>query len=185
MSHGDVPTPDRIVLVGFMAAGKTTVGRRLAARLGWRFVDFDAAISERTGRSPAALIREDGEARLRLEEARLTDEMAACRETVLAPGGGWMTRPEVVDRLGPGTVLVWLRLSAAEAVRRAEADPAAGDRPLLGPPDGRRIRAAALLRSREPQYSAAAVAVDVEGKEVDAIVGEILRRLGFHREDDD
>jgi shikimate kinase len=126
VTRDPAPLPERIVLVGFMAAGKTTAGRRLADRLGWRFVDFDAALERRTGLAPGTLIREHGEARLRREEARLTDELAGCRRTVLAPGGGWITQPELVARLGPGTALVWLRLPAAEAVRRAEAERAPG-----------------------------------------------------------
>lgn len=182
MSHGRVPGSGRIVLVGFMAAGKSTVGRRLAARLGWRFVDFDDEVRRRTGRSAAALIREQGESRLREEEARLTTELGGCRATVLAPGGGWITQPGVVGRLGAGTTVVWLRLTAEEAVRRVEAAPGDPDRPLLGPPEGRLKRAASLLRAREPRYAAADVVVDVEGKEPDAVVEEIVRRLGLQRE---
>lgn len=190
MSHGPAPLPERIVLVGFMAAGKTTVGRRLADRLGWRFVDFDEALERRTGLAPGALIRTHGEARLRREEARLTAELAGCRETVLAPGGGWITQPGLAARLGAGTALVWLRLPAAEAVRRAEREGGAGadravDRPLLGPREGRIERAEALLRGREPLYAAADVVVDVDELEPDAVMEEILRRLRTHREDDE
>lgn len=188
MSHGPGPDIERIVLVGFMAAGKSTIGRRLAGRLGWRFVDFDVAIEERTGRSPARLIREEGEARLREEEAALTDALAGTRRAVLAPGGGWVTRPELAGRLGAGTVRVWLRLDAGEAVRRAEADregAASVDRPLLGPPAGRLERARALLRQREPLYAAAELVVDVDAKTPDAVVAEIVGLLGTHGEDDE
>lgn len=178
MSHGGVPAPERIVLVGFMAAGKTTTGRLLAAKLRWRFVDFDALIEERTGRTPAVLIREHGEGRLRREEARLTEELAGCRRTVLAPGGGWITQPELVARLGAGGLVVWLRISVKEAVRRAETQLAAGvDRPLLGPVEGRLERSTALLRGREPFYASADLVVDVEGKEATVVAEEILRRM--------
>lgn len=188
MSHGPVPDIGPIVLVGFMAAGKSTVGRRLAGTMGWRFVDFDEAIAERTGRSPGRLIREEGEHRLREEEAALTADLAQGARAVLAPGGGWVTRPELAALLGPGTVRVWLRVSAEEAVRRAEADleaPAPVDRPLLGPADGRLERARALLDGREPLYAAADFVVDVDAKTPDAVVEEILRHLGAAREDDE
>lgn len=181
MSHGRVPAIGRIVLVGFMAAGKTTVGRLLADEIGWRFVDFDVRIEERTGRTPADLIRERGEPAFRDLEAELTEELAGIEKAVLAPGGGWVTRPELADRLGAGTVTIWLRVSADEAVRRAEAD--ATDRPLLGPVQDRAIRARALLERRAPLYARAELVVDVDGREPVVVVDEILGRLGLQRED--
>lgn len=170
-----------------MAAGKSTVGRLLADRLGWEFVDFDHLVRLRTGMSAGALIRDRGEAALRELEAELTHELAGRRRLVLAPGGGWATRPELTGRLGPGTIRVWLRISAAEAVRRAASQ--GEDRPLLGELDGGRDdaarRAEALLAEREPLYAAAEVVVDVDGKEPEAVVTEILRQPGLEREDDE
>ncbi len=183
MSHGRDPTFGRIVLVGFMAAGKSTVGPRLAQRLDWDFVDFDRRIEERTGSSPGALIRERGELAFRRLEAELTEEFAGVTRVVLAPGGGWVTRPELLERLGPDTVRVWLRVSVSEALRRAGADEA--DRPLLGPAEGRAGRAEALLREREPLYERAEVVVNVDGREPDAVVEEILRQLAPGGEDDE
>lgn len=173
-----------------MAAGKTTVGELLADRIGWRFIDFDREIGERTGLSAGRLIRERGEAALRDLEAELTAEIAGVGEVVLAPGGGWVTRPELAARLGSGTVMVWLRIGVDEAVRRAadQAEAAVGDRidrPLLGPPNGRRERARELLESREPLYARAEVVVDVEDREPDVVVNEIVRRLGLHGEADE
>lgn len=155
-----------------MAAGKSTVGRRLAARLGWEFVDFDDAVLARTGQTAGALIRERGVGALRRVEAEVTRELAGHRRVVLAPGGGWAANPELAAALGPDTVRVWLRVSATEALRRAAAAPA--DRPLLGPTPRDVER---LLREREPHYAAAELAVDVDGREPDAVVDEILRRL--------
>lgn len=168
-----------------MAAGKTTVGERLADRIGWRFIDFDREIEQRTGRTAGRLIRERGEAALRDLEANLTTELSGAAEVVLAPGGGWVTRPELVAELGSGTVTVWLRVDVDEAVRRAEAEADRVDRPLLGPPDGRTERARALLESREPLYARAEVVVDVDAREPDVVVSEILRRLGLDGEADE
>ena len=177
MSHGRVPVPDAIVLVGFMAAGKSTVGRLLGDQLGWRVVDLDDAIADRTGRTAAQLIREQGEPALRREERRLTAELAGQEKMVLVPGGGWITAPDTLDALRPRTALVWLRVSLHEALRRAEAQAGTVDRPLLGSGKGREERAAALLREREPYYSRARVTVDVDGKSPAAVADEILRQL--------
>jgi shikimate kinase len=175
MSHGSAPHPHRIVLVGFMAAGKTTVGRMLADRLGWTFVDFDDEIRTRTGSDAGTIIRTRGEPELRALEAELTGAFAGVDGVVLAPGGGWVTQPGLSVRLGPGTVRVWLRVSPSEAVRRAEAEGL--DRPLLGPPAGRLERAAELARRREPLYAVAELTVDVDGKAPAAVAEEIVHRL--------
>jgi shikimate kinase len=183
LSHGAAPPPERIVLVGFMAAGKSSVGRSLAGRLGWDLLDFDDLVLHRTGLSAGELIRAQGEPALRRLEAELTGEVAGRRRVVLAPGGGWATRPELAERLGPGTVRVWLRLSAAEAVRRALAQGV--DRPLLGAGEAALARAEALLEERSAAYGHAELAVDVEGKGVPAVVTEIVHRLDLEPRDDE
>lgn len=174
MSHGLAPTIERIVLVGLMASGKTTVGRRLAERLGWEFVDLDERIELRTGHPPARIIRERGEPAFRAIEDELTGELARRRSLVLAPGGGWVTNP-AAERLGPGTVRVWLRIPVEEAIRRAAGSP--GGRPLLDDAPDRLERARGLLRDREPLYARSEVVVDVAGKDPETVVREIARRL--------
>lgn len=160
-----------------MAAGKTTVGRLLAERLGWRFVDLDDLISETEGRSPGALIRDEGEAAFRALERDFTRSFAGVRGVVLAPGGGWTLDPANAAALGPGTVRVWLRISAAEAVRRALAEGV--DRPLLGPEGAnapRLERAEALLAERTPVYSTAEIAVD-GAREPEEVADAVVRHL--------
>lgn len=163
----------RIVLVGFMAAGKTTVGRHLAWRLGWEFVDFDELIESRTGRTIPEIFRVQGEAAFRAMEARLTDEFGGATRVVLSPGGGWITHPELLDSLGPGTLVVWLRISPDEAVRRAMAD--AVHRPLLAGPDPLH-KARRLLAERESLYYLADLVVDVDARAVEDIAREIAER---------
>lgn len=160
-----------------MAAGKSEVGRILAERLGWSFVDLDEAIRRRTGRTPGAIIREDGEAAFRALEAELTDEVAGRDRVVLAPGGGWVTRPELAGSLGPDTVRVWLRVSPDVAVWRAEGD--GTDRPLMGPAEGRVDRMARLLEEREPHYRTAELDVDTDERSPERVAEEILQRLGL------
>ncbi len=169
------PEPvERVVLVGFMAAGKTSVGRRLAQALGWDFVDFDDVIEARTGASIPEIFRTQGEAAFRAMEARLTDEFSRARRVVLAPGGGWVTQPDLMDRLGPGTLIVWLRISPEEAVRRALADSV--HRPLLAGADPLG-KARLLLDEREEFYYLADTAVDTDGRAIDEVVREIAAKV--------
>lgn len=169
--------------MGFMGAGKTTIGRILAARLDWPFVDIDERIRARTGRTPGELIRDRGEAAFRELEAEATAELAGEPRLVLAPGGGWVTRPEAAETLGAGAVRVWIRVEVDELLRRVEKDRA--DRPLLGPEAGRRERILTLLRSREPLYGRAELVVEGTDREPDAVAEEILRRLDLVREGDE
>lgn len=162
----------RIVLVGFMAAGKSTIGQRLARLLEWDFIDFDHEIERRTGSSIRELFREEGAVGFRVLEAALTDDVADLAGVVLAPGGGWITQPELLERLGPGTVVVWLRISPEEAVHRAQRD--ALHRPLLAGPDPL-ARARALIREREPLYGMADFVVDVDGRSPEEVALEIAR----------
>ena len=176
----------RIVLVGFMASGKSTVGRRLADRLGWDFVDFDEEIERRSGLTVGEIFRRFGEPAFRQMEGELTREFGGLERAVLAPGGGWITQPGAIERLAPGSLVVWLRVSPEEAVRRALRAPT--HRPLLAGPDPLR-RARLLLADREPFYRRADVVVDVDGRDPDDVAAEIAavaRRLaggnpaGYH-----
>ncbi len=170
----------RVVLVGFMAAGKTTVGQLLARRLGWTFLDFDDVIEARTGWTVPQIFREQGEPAFREMEARLTDELAHASGVVLAPGGGWITQPELLDLLGPGSLVVWLRVSAEEAVRRALADDV--HRPLLAGADPL-ARARLLLAEREPLYYLADITVDVDERDPDDVAWEIAERIRLSAQD--
>jgi shikimate kinase len=145
--------PARIVLVGFMGSGKTTIGAIVARRLGYAFEDMDRRIEERTGRRIAAIFREDGEEAFRaleLEEARRAAGLKRC---VVAAGGGAFTRPQTRAVLQESAVTVWIRCSLDTLLGRVAGDPS---RPLAGNRDIMR----ALLAEREPSYSLADVTVD-------------------------
>lgn len=161
----------RVVLIGFMAAGKTTVGRRLADYLGWAFLDFDEEIERRTGLTIPEIFRLRGEPEFRALEEELTRDAAAIDHAVMAPGGGWITQPELLEYFGPETLVVWLRISPEEALLRANR--ALTHRPLLaGAPDPL-VRARMLIREREPLYRLADVVVDVDGRDADAVARQI------------
>ena len=161
---------ERIVLIGFMCSGKSSVAAALARRLEWRFVDFDVEIERREDRTIAEVVARDGDEYLRALEADLTAELARARGIVLAPGGGWITRPELLEGMRAGTLAVWLQVGPAEAVRRLHEDDI--DRPLRHHPEPEAaIRA--ILEERQPLYRRADVAVPGDRRSVEQVAFEI------------
>ena len=160
----------RVVLVGMMCSGKSAVGAALAERLGWTHLDLDREIERDAGRAIRDIFARNGEAAFRRMEAEATARIAARTGVVLSPGGGWMTNPALLDSLGPGTLCVWLQVSAEEAVRRSGAAP--GERPLLAGADplGAVRR---LLGERERFYARAHLTLPTDGRSVGALADEI------------
>lgn len=165
--------PPRVVLVGFMGSGKTSVGRLLARRLGYRFEDMDRRIEHRAGRTIAEIFRDDGEEAFREREREEALALSRLRDRVVAAGGGAFTRPQTRALLQEGALTVWLRCDLERILARIPAD---GSRPLAGNRDIMR----ALLAEREPSYRMADVAVEASSgtpREVaDRIVGLIEGR---------
>ena len=162
-------------LVGMMGAGKSTVGRALAARLGRRFVDTDEEIERASGRAIAEIFAREGEAGFRARELAAVE---ACRGhgAVVALGGGAVTQPAVRERLrGCGTV-VYLRARPETLLARVGD---ASERPLLAGLDapGRLARLRELLAQREAAYAGAALAVDVDAARVEDVVETIAAEL--------
>lgn len=141
--------PDRILLVGFMAAGKSAVGRALARELGWRFLDFDREIARSEGRSIPTIFRDDGEAAFREVEARVAADLLGRDRVVLASGGGWPCRPGRLDALPDGTLSIWIQVREDVLLERASRRK--GKRPLLEVDDPA-ARIHELLAEREPWY---------------------------------
>ena len=145
--------PSRVVLVGFMGSGKSSVGRHLARRLGYRFEDMDRRIEERAGRTIADIFRDDGEEAFREREREEALALSRLRERVVAAGGGAFARPETRALLQKGALTVWLRCDLERILSRVPAD---GSRPLAG----NRAIMRALLAERDPSYSMANATVD-------------------------
>jgi len=170
--NGEVP--GRILLVGFMASGKSSVGMELASRLGWGFEDFDTVIEARAGKSVSQIFSEDGESEFRRLESDVAMELLSRSETVVASGGGWPTQPGSWNMVMDDTMSVWLKVSPVEAVRRAAQE--GSTRPLLNGADVT-DRATALLLSREPAYSRARHALDSEHLDPPQLAVEIMKLM--------
>jgi shikimate kinase len=161
---------ERVVLLGYMTSGKSTVGAAVARRLEWGFLDFDVEIERREGATIPDVVEENGPERLRELEAALTGEVAGARHLVLAPGGAWITRPELLELLGAGTLAVWLRVSPEETARRLRADTI--DRPFRDLDDP--VPAIArMIAEREPLYRLADLSIPTDGRSTESIAYEI------------
>jgi shikimate kinase len=143
-----------LVLVGLPGAGKSTVGRRVAERLGRPFVDLDDVIERQEGRTVAELFAERGEAYFRARELAATAELrAAAAPSVVAPGGGWVTVPGAVALLRPPGRIIHLAVSPERALARLGG--ARRERPLLRRPDPL-AALESLLVARRAEYEACA-----------------------------
>ena len=134
---------ESIVLIGMPGAGKTTVGRRLAAALGRPFVDLDARIAETTGRTPAAWLRSEGEAAFRAAESAALRSAVTEHGIILACGGGVVTVAENAAPLRQSGWIVWLE----RELRKLD---------ISGRPLSQSGDVAALYAARAPLYAALA-----------------------------
>ncbi len=157
---------EKIVLVGFMGAGKTTVGRLLAGRLGMDFIDVDEAIVAATGRSVAEIFTESGEAGFRELEAATIADLLTGFPAVIALGGGALTNEAVRQSLA-GHQVVLLDISLADALARVGSD---AGRPMLARDD-----LTQLYASRQDAYHGVATAV-VAAEAEPAVVAEAVFR---------
>ena len=160
-----------LVLVGPMGAGKTSVGKRLASRLGLAFVDCDHRLEELTGATVPLIFECEGEAGFRAREAQLIAELMRGSGQLVATGGGAVLAAENRRHLATGGFVVWLRASVPHQIERLARD---RSRPLLAVPD-RDARLQALAAERDPLYRELAdLAFDGDG----LAVATAAERLG-------
>ncbi len=163
-----------IVLVGMMGVGKSSIGRRLGARLGLPFVDADAEIEKAAGMSIADIFARHGETDFRSGEARVIARLLEGGPQVLATGGGAVMNADTRAAIKAKAISVWLSADVDVLMRRIAKRK--NDRPMLQTPDP-----AATLRhlmaEREPVYAQADISVQSREVPHDAIVTQIMRAL--------
>jgi shikimate kinase len=174
MNFGD----SSIFLIGYRGAGKSSVARELANRLGYAWTDSDDEIERRAGRTISDMFADEGESAFRDMEARVVAELAKRRRTVIALGGGAVLREENRRAIAAAGPVVWLTASVETIVRRmAGDDSTAARRPNLTTL-GTREEVESLLAQRTPLYrDCATLVVDTEGKGFADVADDIVAGL--------
>lgn len=165
-----------LVLIGMMGAGKSSVGRRLAARMGLPFVDADTEIEAAAGMSIPDIFEVHGEPYFRAGEARVIGRLLADGPRVVATGGGAFMNPGTRALIAERGLSVWLKAELDVLLRRIRRR---SDRPLMQTPDPE-ATLAKLIAERYPVYAEAALTVQSRDVPHDVIVDEIVATLAVH-----
>lgn len=166
----------RIYLVGFMGAGKTTVGRCLARRMSCPFVDLDSEIERLSNRPLPEIFEDEGETGFRTRESAALRLLSQRDRVVVATGGGTLTRPENRDVIRSTGRSVFLRVDLEVLFERVERSPRV--RPLFRDRD----QARALYEERLPAYLSADLVVPVDtDDDAEGVADRILKRLRSDR----
>ena len=162
-----------IVLVGMMGAGKTSVGRRLAARLGLPFRDSDEEIEKAAGTSVTDIFERFGEKEFRSAEHRVIKRLLRAGPGIIATGGGALMNEATRDHILKEAYTVWLRAGPGTLLRRVGAG---HTRPLLSGGDSLVILER-LIEERSPVYALATMVVDSDIDDRDVVAGNIIQAL--------
>jgi shikimate kinase len=166
--------PHNVFMVGPMGAGKTTIGRQLAAAMGYEFDDSDHEIQRRTGVDIPTIFEFEGEQGFRQREAQVIDELTQCHNLVLATGGGVVLNPENRKHLTARGWVIYLYCSPEQQYHRTARD---RNRPLLQTADPLQ-RLKDLTNERDPLYRQVAdLVVSTEKRAAAAVVRDIRKRL--------
>ena len=175
------PSRQNIVLIGFMGSGKTSVGRLIAGRLGFQFLDTDALIVQRAGREIAEIFASEGEERFRELETAALESLAHRERCVIATGGGVVLRERNLELLRALGFVVLLTASEDVIFERVSRNT---KRPLLQTANPRET-VAALLAARQPAYEAAAQwtldnSTLPHGAAAEVVIAEARRAFAWH-----
>lgn len=162
---------DKLYLVGFMGAGKTTVARAIGKLTGWRVEDIDQRIEAREHRTVASIFSQQGEPHFRQLERLALGELLPLRHVVIATGGGTFVEPDNRALMLADGAVAWLDLSLAQVIERVPAD---GRRPLASD----RAQMEQLFARRQLAYAQAHVRVDAS-RPVPEVVGRLLECIDF------
>ncbi len=162
-----------IALIGLMGVGKTTVGRRLAKKLGREFYDSDEEIEQASGRSVAGYFKDHGEAAFRAGERRVIDRLLTKDPIVLATGGGAFIQKDTRAILKEKSLTIWLKGDLDTLMARVSRN---NKRPLLQVDDPR-AKLAELMRERHPTYGHADITVNIAKGPHIRTVNKVIRKI--------
>jgi len=164
-----------IALIGFMGAGKTAVGQALAEKLNKKFVEMDALIEQKAGKSIPEVFQQDGEIAFRELEIEVTKEAAQGKNQVIACGGGVVLNKINIDRLRNESTVVYLTASPKVILKRISTG--GGERPLLKT-SNQALTIQELLTFRKPFYERAAdIKINTSKLDIDAVVNQIIMKI--------
>ncbi|HEY0283932.1 MAG TPA: shikimate kinase [Vicinamibacterales bacterium] len=161
---------DKIYLVGFMAAGKTTLAQALGRRLGWRAEDVDLLVEGRERRAVAEIFARDGEPYFRSIERQVIWSLLPLRHAVVATGGGTFVDPENRAAINADGLSVWIDVTLDELLARIPAD---GRRPLAND----RIQMAMLYETRRLAYQQAQLRLDASRARPEELVEQLIEQI--------
>jgi len=177
--------PDRIFICGFMGAGKSTVGRKLAHIFEQPFYDLDEYIEEQTGSSIPEIFDNEGENEFRKQERTALLSIIRSKEGIIALGGGTLQNQHIVDHIKVNGLLVFIRVSIDTVLQRVlKSD----NRPMLWNEDGSmkskeklRTDLAELYKQRLPFYEQAEVTINSDAYDsADALVNQLAKKIKYH-----
>jgi shikimate kinase len=167
-----------VALIGFMGTGKTAVGKLLAQKLGKEFIELDALIEQKAGKTIPDIFRQDGEMTFRELEIEITKGITGKRNAVIACGGGIVLNAINIERLRREDVIVCLTASPSAILKRTASDKAG--RPLLAV-DDRLRQINELLKFRRPFYEKAAdITINTSRLKPEAVAGLIIKKVREH-----
>ena len=162
---------DKIYLVGFMAAGKSSLAREVGRRLGWQVEDVDDRIEARERRPIATIFATDGEAYFRAVERDIVQELLPPRHVVVATGGGTFVDPDLRALMKGDGAVFWIDVPLDQIIDRLPRD---GSRPMAA----NRIQLEHLYESRRLAYAQAHVRLDATRASVGDLADEVVEWLG-------
>jgi len=170
----------KIVLIGFMGSGKTSIGRELSRRLGYQFIDTDTLIEEKEGIPISLIFKEKGEDYFREVEQAIVEEVSRMTDAVIATGGGVIKNKRNVENLQKRGIIIWLKTEPEVILKRVMLE--GGKRPLLNVEEPlKEIKR--LLAERLSLYMQADIPIDTSFITPGEAVEEIIERLGLQGEE--
>ncbi|MFT5466769.1 MAG: shikimate kinase [Verrucomicrobiales bacterium] len=177
MGSKDRETPRNVILIGYMGTGKTSVGRRIADSLGFKFVDTDELIEQKAGEPIPAIFEIRGETSFRDLETEALRSAAAGQDLVISTGGGIVLREENREIIADAGYCIWLKAGAEAIFERVSGNE---NRPLLRT-ENPRATIDKMLTEREPLYEATAdFVVTTDGLNIDEVTYGICESVRVH-----